>query len=64
MSKIVKEVCVLKIIDIWTKLPFTLFGQINQHFALLPKLNREMPSFKNRVFQNRVKPYSDVFNDL
>ena len=43
-----------------TKLPFALFGQINQHFALLPKLNREMPSFENRVFQNRVKPYSDV----
>ena len=58
------------------KLPFAYFGQINQHFALLSKLNREMPphkkkkkkgkcpSFENRVFQNRVKSYSDVFNDL
>ena len=28
-----------------TKFPFALFGQINQHFFLLPKLNREMPLF-------------------
>ena len=28
-----------------TKLPFALFGQINQPFALLSKLNREMPLF-------------------
>ena len=30
---------------IGTKLPFALSGQINQHFALLSKLNREMPLF-------------------
>ena len=28
-----------------TKLPFALFGQINQSFALLFKLNKEMPLF-------------------
>ena len=33
------------ILYIRTKLPFALFGQINQPFALLPKLNREMPLF-------------------
>ena len=34
----------------WTKLPFALFGQINQPFALLPKLNREMPLFWKSSF--------------
>ena len=28
-----------------TKLPFAHFGQINQAFALISKLNREMPLF-------------------
>ena len=32
-------------LKIGTKLPFALFGQINQAFALFPKLNREMPLF-------------------
>ena len=32
-------------VELRTKLPFALFGQINQPFALLPKLYREMPLF-------------------
>ena len=43
--------------------PLTFLKKTIQHFALFPKLIREMPPFETRFSQNRVKPYSDVFKE-
>ena len=45
-------------------LAFAIFKKTIQHFALFPKLIKEMPIFKTQFSQNRVKPYSGVFKEL
>ena len=42
---VIIPVIIISCVKIRTKLPFALFGQINQPFAILSKLNREMPLF-------------------